>query len=162
MIFKHYFFQLSQYKSFAIYPVYKNENCQSNQANLIFLCLSPRSVESATRFSLYSLTFLNFWSTILSTSLMNISFSELFSHSPSFSDTWFSDMTSSERFEMVFIRFLLKAYANSFLAAFLIFVSSSVSLIFCFRMAMIEEYWPWMFWMSCWVCSMILFWWPSL
>ena len=70
------------------------------------------------------------------------------SHSPSLNDIWFKDITSKDKLEIVFSKFLLKANANYPLAALFTFIISSVSPIFIFKMSMMLWYCSWMLVMS--------------
>jgi len=110
---------------------------------------------------LYYLTFPSFSLMTLSTLCMNflVSFS---SHSPSLNDIWFRDMTSNDRFEIVLRRFLLKAKANSPLAALFTLIISSVYPILVLRMSMILWYCSWILVISCWVSFLTVFSYPSL
>lgn len=91
---------------------------------------------------LYSLTFISFYFITVSTSRMNccVPYSD---HSPSRNDIWFKLITSSDKFDIVFNKFLLSAYANYPLAAFLTLIKSSVYLIFCFNISMMPWYCYW-------------------
>lgn len=91
---------------------------------------------------LYSLTFISFYFITVSTSLMNwcVPYSD---HSPSLNDIWFKLITSNDKFDIDFNKFLLSAYANYPLAAFLTLIKLSVYLIFCFNISMMPWYCYW-------------------
>jgi len=92
-------------------------NHQRKVIFFLFFIASPSSFSpSPIRFLRYSLTFPSFSLITLSTYFMNFLASPS-SHSPSLKDIWFSDITSNDRFEIVFRRFLLSAKANSPFAA---------------------------------------------
>lgn len=89
--------------------------------------LSSTLFSSSTSTSplLYYLTLLSFSLMTLSTDCMNCRV-ECSSTSPSLRDIWFNDITSKDRLDIVFNRFLDNANANYPLAAFFILMTSSV------------------------------------
>lgn len=122
----------------------KQKYYHANEICFFFFYPCPYSITPpSTSPCLYSLTLLSFYLITPSTYFMNL-FVVYSDHYPSRSDIWFKFMTSSDKLEMVFSKFLLIAYANSPFAAFLTFMISSVSLIFCFRISIIDWYCYWM------------------
>ena len=109
--------------------------------NVIFFFFFPSS-SSPNKLLLYSLTFPNLseitWSTFSINCLVSLS-----SAYPSLRLIWFNDITSKDKLDIVFNKFLLRAKANSPLAARLTRIMSSVSLILALRILMILWYCSW-------------------
>lgn len=92
----------------------------------------------------YYLTFIIFSLMTVSTWRMKLLVPS-YDHSPSRNAIWFRFITSRDKFDILFNKFLLKANANSPFATFFTLISSSVSLIFYFKIYMIPLYWCWIF-----------------
>ena len=138
-------------------------NSLKYQAKVIFFFLFLLFVWSLSALMFFLNYFTLFSFSVMTPSICFINyFVSLYDTSLSLRLSWFKDITSIDRFDIVFNKFLFKAYANYPLAAFLIFIISYVSFIFDFSTFTIDWYWAWICIRSSEVYLFTVFEYPSL
>ena len=127
-----------------------------------FLFLPSGSFSSCpSSVDLYCRTFPSFSPITESTSFMNY-LVECCSASPSRNAIWFSDITSIDKLDILFSRFLLSAKANYPFAARFTPSNCSTSPTLPFRISTIAPYWTWILAMSFCVSARTVFAYPYL